>query len=170
VTYQRFEELPVWKSAIVLLDGVYELCDAAEDRFRRRVGLRSQLERTALSVSNDISEGFERGTKEELLTFLYIARGSAGEVRSMLGYLSDASMFSDFKSQISNLKSQSESCSRQLRAWAQSLQDSRIKGQRHLSKSARQEYALQQERERIERDREEFLKEVSEQVRQSRGF
>ena len=35
-------------------------------------------------MANNIAEGFERGTTNELLTFLYIARGSAGEVRSML--------------------------------------------------------------------------------------
>ena len=38
----------------------------------------------SLSVSNNIAEGFERGTTNELLQFIYIARGSAGEVRSML--------------------------------------------------------------------------------------
>jgi four helix bundle protein len=48
-----------------------------------RYSLRDQLERAAVSVSNNIAEGFERGTTQELLTFLYIARGSCGEVRSM---------------------------------------------------------------------------------------
>ena len=43
--------------------------------------LQDQLERAALSVSNNIAEGFERGTTNELLAFIYIARGSAGEVR-----------------------------------------------------------------------------------------
>ncbi len=46
--------------------------------------LQDQLEGAALSVSNNIAEGFERGTTNELLAFIYIARGSAGEVRSML--------------------------------------------------------------------------------------
>ena len=44
----------------------------------------------------------------------------------------------DFKSEISNLKLLAESCSRQLRAWADSLQDSDIKGQRHLNHRTRQ--------------------------------
>src|SRR6266705_1520020 len=66
MTYQRFEDL---------------LEDPALKASR---GFRDQLDRAALSVSNNIAEGFERGTTNELLQFIYIARGSAGEVRSML--------------------------------------------------------------------------------------
>lgn len=40
--------------------------------------------RATLSISNNIAEGFERETAKEFTRFLYIARGSAGEVRSML--------------------------------------------------------------------------------------
>ena len=80
--YTRFEDLPVWNSAIELAIQVYDLTERIQ--FRRRCSLRDQLERAAVSVSNNIAEGFERGTNNELLSFLYIARGSAGEVRSML--------------------------------------------------------------------------------------
>lgn len=170
MTYQRFEDLPVWQAEIRLLDDTYALTDLAEAQLRRRASLRSQLERAALSVSNNIAEGFERGTTKELIAFLYIARGSAGEVRSMLAYMAQSDTFSDFKSQISNLKSLSEECSRQLRAWAQSLQDSGIKGQRHLSKATREEYALQVEREKADKEREVFLQEIEQYAKQSRGF
>jgi len=96
------------------------------------------LQRAALSVSNNVAEGFERGTTQELLTFLYIARGSAGEVRSMLCLLERRERFNHLKSDISDLKSLSESVSRQLRAWADSLQNSPITGQRHLTEKVRQ--------------------------------
>ena len=56
-------------------------------------------------MSNNIAERFERGTTNELLAFLYIARGSAGEVRSMLSFIERRPAFANFKSQISNLKS-----------------------------------------------------------------
>ena len=82
MTYDRFEQLPVWQAAIKLGQQVYGLTKATH--FRRQRSLRDQLERAAVSVSNNIAEGFERGTTQELLTFLYIARGSVGEVRSML--------------------------------------------------------------------------------------
>ena len=98
------------------------------------------MERAALSVSNNIAEGFERGTTNELLAFIYIARGSAGEVRSMLCFLERRKALSNFKSQISNLKLLAESCSRQLRGWADYLQNSEIKGQRHLNDKSRRHY------------------------------
>jgi len=114
-TYQRFEDLPVWQAAADLYDRVDDLLGAAPPRLSR--SFRDQLERAALSVSNNIAECFERGTTNELLAFLYIARGSAGEVRSMLVLLARRPWLpSDLKSQISNLRSLAESCSRQLRA------------------------------------------------------
>ena len=81
-TYQRFEDLPVWQEAIRLAEGCEEFIEAAKDRLTW--SKRDQLDRASLSVSNNIAEGFERGTTNELLAFLYIARGSAGEVRSIL--------------------------------------------------------------------------------------
>lgn len=138
MTYSRFEDLPVWQEAIRLAESVYEMTESKEWRASR--SFRDQIERAALSVSNNIAEGFERGTTKELLAFLYIARGSAGEVRSMLCLLERRPLFKHLKSQISNLKSTAESCSRQLRAWADHLQNSDIKGQRHLNDRERRRY------------------------------
>src|SRR5579884_1944802 len=112
--YERFEQLPVWQAAIDLGRRVYVLTKKRE--FRGQRSLRDQIERAAVSVSNNIAEGFERGTTQELLTFLYIARGSAGEVRSMLCLLETLPGFENLKSEISNLKSEAEGVSRQLRA------------------------------------------------------
>ena len=103
MTYQRFEELPVWQEAIRLVDKVYDMTESKDWHGSR--SLRDQLERAALSVSNNIAEGFERGTTNELLAFIYIARGSAGEVRSMLCFIERRKGFAHFKSQISHLQS-----------------------------------------------------------------
>jgi len=143
--YERFEVLPVWKDAVELAVRIFDL--AEDDAFKCKASLRDQLERAAVSVSNNIAEGFERGTTQELITFLYIARGSAGEIRSMLHLLDRLTRFSHLKSRISSLRSLAESISRQLRAWADSLQNSDIKGQRYLNEKTRQEYERQRERE-----------------------
>jgi four helix bundle protein len=149
--YNRFEDLPVWKSAINLAVQIHGM--TAKVPFRGRFSLRDQIERAAVSVSNNIAEGFERGTTQELLTFLYIARGSAGEVRSMLCLVEGLPGFADLKSEISDLKSLAEGISRQLRAWADSLQSSQIKGQRYLTEKTRQV-------EKAARERKEFLEEL----------
>ena len=140
MTYQRFEDVPVWQKAAELYEATEELLE--NRNFHGTHGFKDQLDRAALSVSNNIAEGFERGTTKELLAFIYIARGSAGEVRSILCLkerrAAKCNWPVDLKSQISNLKSIAESCSRQLHGWADSLQRSEIKGQRHLPKKSRQ--------------------------------
>jgi four helix bundle protein len=95
MTYARFEEIPAWQEAIRLAEGVYDMTES--NNWPGSRSLQDQLERAALSVSNNIAEGFERGTTNELLAFLYIARGSAGEVRSMLCFLERRPAFSNFK-------------------------------------------------------------------------
>lgn len=149
--YSRFEELPVWNAAMELAVEVHKL--TSKEDFLGKGSLRDQLERAAVSVSNNIAEGFERGTKQELLSFLYIARGSAGEVRSMLCLMERLPVLSDLKSEISNLRSKAEEISRQIRGWADFLQESPIKGQRYLTEKARKTFKARQERE-------EFLKEL----------
>lgn len=141
MTYKSFEDLPVWQKAAELYELTEELLE--DDAFRATRGFRDQLDRASLSVSNNIAEGFERGTTNELLAFIYIARGSAGEVRSMLTLklrrATKSNWPANVKSQLSNLRSVAESCSRQLRGWADSLQNSEIKGQRHLTDKSRAE-------------------------------
>src|SRR5437660_5479792 len=139
MTYENFEDTPVWQEAARL----YELAEDLLENpgFRARNGFRDQLDRAALSVSNNIAEGFERGTTSELLYFLYVARGSAGETRSMLRVKLRRIRDAALKSQICKLIDCAISCSRQLRGWADSLQNSAIAGQRHLNERSRQDYS-----------------------------
>src|SRR5690349_21747082 len=128
MTYQRFEDLPVWKAAVELAVGIDRLVQDRE--IQRKGDLANQLERAALSVSSNVAEGFERGTTAELLYFLYVARGSAGEVRSALHVARRLTGLSRLAGQIEPLIAACEGVSRQLRGWAQALQDGDIKGQR----------------------------------------
>jgi four helix bundle protein len=98
MTYARFEDIPVWQEAVRLAEGVYDTTESKGWPGSR--SLPDQLERAALSVSNNIAAGFERGTTNELLAFIYIARGSAGEVRSMLCFLERRPRFVNLKFQI----------------------------------------------------------------------
>ena len=149
--YNSFEELPVWKDAIELAVRVFDL--TAQRCFRGHAGTRNQLENAVVSISNNIAEGFERGTTQELLTFLYISRGSAGETRSMLHLLDRLPEFKDLKFEISDLKLRAVNVSKQLRGWADSLQNSDIRGQRYLTDKGRRIAKESQ-------DREEFLEEL----------
>jgi four helix bundle protein len=136
--YERFEDLPVWKAAMDFAVRSFELM---EDRSFPSCGdVKDQLQRAGLSISNNIAEGFERGSTAELLMFLYIARGSAGECRSILRFCERLPRYDHLKSQISDLISLAMSISRQLRGWADSLQNSEIKRQRHLNDQSRANY------------------------------
>ena len=149
--YNRFEDLPVWQAAIELAVRVFAL--TAKSCFKGHAGTRNQLENAVVSISNNIAEGFERGTTQETLTFLYISRGSAGEVPSMLCFLKRAPGFEDLRSEIPDLRSRSASISKQLRAWADSMQNTEIRGQRYLSDKTRRVT-------KESKEREEFLEEL----------
>jgi len=143
--YERFEDLPVWQLAADLAAQMFSWTQ--QPFFRGQGDLANQLQRATLSISNNLAEGFERGTTNELLHFLYIARGSAGEVRSMLCVIERMHGISNLKSEITNYKSTCESISRQLRGWAKSLQNSDITGSRHLNDQSLAKYRLQKRRE-----------------------
>ena len=68
------------------------------------------------------------------------------------------------KSQISDLKSLAESCSRQIRGWANSLQNSDIRGQRHLTDKSRRRYESRKQAEAFQQ----HLDEIMRQARASR--
>jgi four helix bundle protein len=149
MTFQRFEDLPVWNSAIELATRLYAF---TRDRYFAQPGdLRDQLRRASLSVSNNIAEGFERGSTSELIAFLYIARGSAGEVRSMLHFILRQPDAFHLHPEAANIIAAAESCSRQIRAWANNLQNSDFKGQRHWNDQARSKHSQQKRVSSLER-------------------
>ncbi|MDE2037995.1 MAG: four helix bundle protein [Patescibacteria group bacterium] len=75
----RFEDIQAWQKAKTASLSVYKAFEGCKD-FK----FKDQIQSAAISVMNNIAEGFERKGVKELERFLYIAKGSAGEVRSML--------------------------------------------------------------------------------------
>ena len=72
-----FEKLEIWQEVIDLAARVYELFrDCRDFRFR------DQIQSAATSVSSNIAEGYERDSNPDFIRFLFIAKGSCGEVRS----------------------------------------------------------------------------------------
>ena len=161
-SYQRFEDLPVWQKSADLAALMFRWTNNSE--FRGQGDLANQLQRATLSISNNIAKGFERGSTNDLLKFLYIARGSAGEVRSMLCVIDRMEGFQVLKSEVANLKSEFESVSRQLRAWADSLQNGEIAGQRHLNDRSRQEYQGKLRKTEFLDQQSEFRKQMAERL------
>jgi four helix bundle protein len=84
---KTFEELAVFVRSRVLVNEIYRLTRQPE--FRRDRGLADQVRRAAVSILSNIAEGFERGGNVELIQFLYIAKGSCGEVRAQLMIAAD---------------------------------------------------------------------------------
>ena len=78
----RFEDLDAWKVARELANLIYVL--GRESGFSKDYSFKDQIQRAAVSVMNNVAEGFERGSNKDFAKFLFIARGSIGEVRSML--------------------------------------------------------------------------------------
>ena len=87
---EKFEDIVGWQKAFELTQIIYQVFSDCKD-----YGFKNQIQRSAVSIMNNIAEGFERKTNNEFKQFLYVAKGSCGELRSMiylaksLKYLSD---------------------------------------------------------------------------------
>ena len=103
---EKFEDIIAWQKANSIAIKIYKIfCDSND------YGFKDQIQRAAVSVMNNIAEGFERETRKEFIRFLYYSKGSVGEVRSMLniaielGYLPNDE-YLDLKSKCENVSKQ----------------------------------------------------------------
>ncbi|KKQ52232.1 MAG: Ribosomal protein S23 [Parcubacteria group bacterium GW2011_GWD2_38_11] len=80
----KFEDIIVWQESRILVCNIYDAF-----KLNRDFGFKDQIQRAAVSIMNNIAEGFERKGDKEFKRFLYIAKASCGEVRSMLYLGSD---------------------------------------------------------------------------------
>ncbi len=120
-TVHRFEDLMMFRKARELTGEVYKALSTCRD-----MGFRDQIQRASVSVLSNIAEGFESGTKQEFLNYLYIAKASAGEVRAQtyvghdVGYLN----IETFK-RLNNL---AEQCSRLIASFIAKLKSGGLAG------------------------------------------
>ena len=142
-TISTFEDLEIWKLARQQAIEIFRLYETGA--FSKDWELRNQINGSSGSVMDNIAEGFERGSKTELIQFLYIAKGSAGECRSMLRLCEHSPRFLNFKFEISNLISRAKNISGQLNGWLESLRDSKIKGLKYLTGAEREKLARDKE-------------------------
>lgn len=107
---RSFEDLFIWQEARTLTNEVYNLVDKSKD-----YGFKGQIQRAAVSIMNNIAEGFESGSNAKFISFLNIANGSCSEVRSML-YLCE-----DFHYCDGQKRTELQSVSKQISAGIKSL-------------------------------------------------
>ncbi|MEQ3689921.1 MAG: four helix bundle protein [Flavobacterium sp.] len=80
--FKSFEEINSWQKARIFAKEIYEITE--KPNFKKDFDFVRQIRRATISISSNIAEGFERNTDKEFIYFLYVAKASAGEVRSQL--------------------------------------------------------------------------------------
>lgn len=148
-TVQRFEDILAWQKARMLTKEVYSALKTCTDH-----GFTDQIQRASVSVMSNIAEGFESGTRDMCVNYLYIAKGSCGEVRAQLYVAHDVGYIhaETFKS----LKGKAEECSKLLSAFIAG-----VKRSPHAGLQRKGEKTHQQQ------DAENFDREIREQLAQT---
>lgn len=128
---ERFEDLEIWQTARTLTKGVYQA--ARTQKLGTDHALSNQMKRAAVSIGSNISEGFERGTRKQFLEACYIAKGSAGELRSQVITAWDVGLLDQRAYEW--LFSNCEQCSKQLYKFIRHLRITREKlpGSKYLT-------------------------------------
>lgn len=120
-TFTRFEEIEAWQTAEAIVIQVYALL--AEGPGAKDWSFKDQMQRAAVSIMCNIAEGFESRSDRTFYDLLRRAKGSSGEVRSLihvaakLGYIPDA--------QVAALRSSCQKCSAQIQALMSHLESTR---------------------------------------------
>ena len=105
--FETLEDIVAWQKSRILVNDIYQTFKSCRD-----YSFRDQIQRAAVSVMNNIAEGYERKGNREFTRFLYIAKGSCGETRSMLYLTLDLKYISE--KEFKNLYNQSVEISKML--------------------------------------------------------
>ena len=122
--FERFEDIFAWQKAKILTVNVYKTFKNSKD-----FGFKDQIQRASVSIMNNIAEGFDRQTNKEFAQYLYIAKASCSEVRSML-YLSEE--ISELgKNELDHLLNQTVEISKILTGLIKSIKQRKELGTKH---------------------------------------
>jgi four helix bundle protein len=128
---ERFEDIISWKEARLLNKVLGDLIDSG--RFKHSYRLINQIEGSAGSVMDNIAEGFERGGNREFVQFLYISKGSCGELRSQLYRAIDRNYIN--QKEFDDLSGHSMKISSLIQKFITYLENSESKGAKYKSRN-----------------------------------
>lgn len=127
--FNRFEDLPIWQESRLLSQKIF---DATTNQTFKDFFLRDQMRRAAISVVSNIAEGFERGSNKEFIQFLYVAKGSTGELRSQCYVCYDSEYVT--QDEFNKLIASCEGLSKKISNFISYLRASHLTNYRHKSK------------------------------------
>ena len=125
---KRFEDLPIFQQSRELCKEIYRLTDIEPWKWDKRFV--QQIRASAGSIMDNIAEGYEREGNKEFINFLFIAKGSCGEVRSQIIRASDVGFIDNEIA--TKLYSDCISLSRSIAAFIKSMRDSGFKGSKYI--------------------------------------
>ncbi|KJS05495.1 MAG: 30S ribosomal protein S23 [Flavobacteriales bacterium BRH_c54] len=123
-TITKFEDLEIWQLANSLSSEIYDVIKSTD--LDTDYALKNQIDRSAMSISDNIAEGFEREGNKEFIHFLSIAKGSCGETRSQLYKVSYRNYIDNEK--FEELKSKTELISKKISTFMKYLKNTEYKG------------------------------------------
>ena len=131
-TVKDFEDLSIFQKARELSKKLYPITDRGKFRYDSRFV--QQLRAAAGSIMDNIAEGFERTGNKEFVNFLYIAKGSCGEVRSQLIRAHDVGFLTDDEYQ--DLYSECRKLSAAIMNFIKEIKSSEFIGSKYKSSSS----------------------------------
>lgn len=128
---ERFEDLVIWQQVRKLSKEVYEITKSGDFRYDSRFV--QQIRAASGSIMDNIAEGFERDGNKEFIQFLYVAKGSCGEVRSQLYRAYDAQFINE--ETFTRMMNESLSINKGILNFIKSLKSSNVTGKKYLRPS-----------------------------------
>lgn len=131
-TIRRFEDLEIWQKARELSKRVYSLTfvEPIKNDFR----IKDQMRGSVGSIMDNISEGFERGSRLEFINSLTIAKGETGEIKSQLYRCLDNKYIKE--EQFTELYNLADQLTKMITGFINCLNNSKIRGQKLKNRSS----------------------------------